>query len=57
MELEIVKAEEGMCAGQVLYHQHIHKSETEVNAQTEEIKDREELREKRRKQQVQIASP
>lgn len=52
MELEIVKAEEGLCGGQVLYHQHIHKPAAEVAQKTRDIKDREELRVKRRKQQV-----
>ena len=54
MELEIVKAEEGMCAGQVLYHQHITKSDAEVQAQSEQIRSAEELREKRRKEQVSL---
>lgn len=57
MELEIVKAEEGLCSGKVLYHQHINKTEEEVQAQTEDIKSREELREKRRKQQVPWKTP
>ena len=52
MELEIVKAEEGLCSGQVLYHQHISKPAAEVAQKTRDIKDREELRQQRRKQQV-----
>jgi hypothetical protein len=52
MELEIVKAEEGMCTGEVLYHQHINKSKAEVAEKSKEIQDREELREKRRRQQA-----
>lgn len=47
-----MKAEEGLCNGQVLYHQHITKPAKEVEEKTREIKDREELREQRRKQQV-----
>ena len=52
MELEIVKAEEGLCNGQVLYHSHINKPAAEVAEKTRDIKDREELRVQRRKQQV-----
>ena len=52
MELEIVKAEEGLCNGQVLYHQHINKPAAEIAQKTRDIKDREELRQERRKQQV-----
>lgn len=52
MELEIVKAEEGMCNGQVLYHQHITKPAAEVAEKTKELQDREELRQKRRRQQA-----
>ena len=47
-----MKAEEGLCTGQVLYHQHISKPAAEVVKKTRDIKDQEELREKRRKQQV-----
>jgi len=57
MELEIVKAEEGMCTGEVLYHQHINKSKAEVAEKSKEIQDREELREKRRRQQVPCPPP
>ena len=52
MELEIVKAEEGMCTGEVLYHQHFTRSKAEVAEKSKEIQDREELRQKRRRQQV-----
>ena len=52
MELEIVKAEEGLCGGRVLYHQHVHKSAAEVDKQTRTIQSQQELKEKRKRQQV-----
>ena len=52
MELEIVKVEDGLCTGEVLFHKHVQKSTEEVAEQAERVKSREELREQRRRQQV-----
>jgi hypothetical protein len=57
MELEIVKVEEGLCSGRVLYHSIIHKSPEEANVQQQEIDERERLRAERRRQQVQSVCP
>ena len=52
-----MKAEEGLCSGQVLYHQHISKPAGEVARKTRDIKDREELRIQRRREQVLLDRP
>lgn len=58
LELEVVKVEEGLCQGKVLYHSWVSKSPAEA-AQQESVvaegRTREELREKRRKQQVSMS--
>lgn len=54
MELEIMKAEEGVCAGRVLYHSRIQKTPQEAAAQAAAIQDKEQLRQKRKKQQVSL---
>lgn len=52
LELEIVKVEDGMCSGTVLYHSHVKKSPAEAAAQEKAIKARDDLRKQRRNQQV-----
>ncbi|CAK0738206.1 hypothetical protein CVIRNUC_001009 [Coccomyxa viridis] len=52
MELEVVKAEEGMCEGRVLFHSHVHKSAEESVAQQEEVDERDRLKAERRRQQA-----
>ena len=47
-----MQAEEGLCAGRVLYHSHIHKSAEEDAQQQEEIVERERLKGERRREQV-----
>lgn len=47
-----MKAEEGICNGKVLYHRYVKKSAEEEAVQAAAIKSREDLREKRRRQQV-----
>lgn len=54
MELEVVKVEEGMCAGRVLYHSFVTKSAAEAQAQQKDIDERERLRAERRRQQVRL---
>ena len=50
--LRHVQAEEGLCAGRVLYHSHVHKSAEEDAAQQEEIVERTRLKAERRREQV-----
>ena len=55
LELEVVKVEEGLCQGKVLHHSWVSKSPAEAVQQESAVaegRSREELREKRRKQQV-----
>lgn len=52
MELEVVKVEEGLCAGRVLFHAHRSKTQEEAQAQEGEIVERERLKSERRRQQV-----
>lgn len=52
MELEIVKVEEGLCEGQVLFHKYQQRSAAEAAAQQGEWEEKAALREERRKQQV-----
>ncbi len=56
MELEVVKVEEGMCSGRVLYHSFIQRSAAEAAAQQKDIDERERLRAERRRQQVKLCS-
>ena len=50
-DLELVKIQEGLSEGAVLYHRHIHRSPDEVLAMEEAMRDREALRGKRRREQ------
>ena len=51
MELEVIKVEEGLCDGKVLFHKYIKKSKKEVEVQENEIEARRRERERRRRQQ------
>ena len=50
--MEVVKAEEGLCTGRVLFHAHVQKPPEAAAAQEATIQDRDQLRTKRRQQQV-----
>ena len=52
MDLEFVKAEEGLCGGRVLYHKYVHKSAEEAAAQEDDVEARRHARAERRRQQV-----
>lgn len=55
LELEIVKVEEGLCDGKVLYHGFVHKTAGEAAQQKRHLTEKEaedQLRAKRRHQQV-----
>lgn len=52
LELEIIKVEEGLAEGKVLYHKYVSKSGAEAAAQQAEHDEREQLRAQRRRQQV-----
>ena len=51
MELELMKVEEGMCEGRVLYHAYVNKTEQEVVELEQKKVDKEALRKKRREEQ------
>ncbi|XP_067912865.1 LOW QUALITY PROTEIN: suppressor of SWI4 1 homolog [Heterodontus francisci] len=51
MSLELVKIEEGMCDGQVMYHSFIQKTEEEVQEMLQQRQKRQKLKEERRKKQ------
>ncbi|PRW21095.1 Peter Pan [Chlorella sorokiniana] len=51
LELEIVKVEEGLCDGRVLFHKYQQRSKEEADAQQADFDAKEALREKRRKEQ------
>ena len=51
-----LQAEEGLCAGRVLYHSHVHKSAEEDAQQQEEIVEREHLKAEHRREQVALLS-
>ena len=57
LEMEMVKAEEGLCSGQVLFHAHVQKPPEAAAAQQMAVQDREQLRTKRRQQQVGFVHP
>ncbi len=52
LELEVVKVEEGLCDGKVLFHNCVKKSAGEASQQQSEKEIERELKEKRRKQQA-----
>ena len=51
MEMELVKVEEGMCEGRVLYHAYVDKTEDEVKELETRAVDKETLRKRRREEQ------
>lgn len=53
LELEVVKVEEGLCDGKVLFHSYVKKSRGEASQQQSEKELERAVKEKRRKQQVQ----
>ena len=52
MELEVIKVEEGLADGKVLYHKYVSKSGSESAAQQAAHDDKVQLRAQRRRQQV-----
>ena len=57
LELEVVKVEEGMCEGKVLFHSFVHKSAGEAAQQQQQVSQRteeDELMGNRRRQQVSL---
>ena len=52
LDLEIVKIEEGLCNGKVLYHAHVEKTPEEAAALQNKTEERERLRRQRRAEQV-----
>ena len=52
LELEVVKVEEGLCDGKVLFHSYVKKSAGEASEQQSEKESERAIKEKRRKQQV-----
>ncbi|GAB4819744.1 hypothetical protein N2152v2_006790 [Parachlorella kessleri] len=51
LELEVVKVEEGLCDGRVLFHKYVKKTAEEAAAQQSELEQARALKEQRRKQQ------
>ena len=51
LELEVIKVEEGLCGGKVLYHRYVQKSTAEAAAQENEIEVKQREKEKRRREQ------
>jgi ribosome biogenesis protein SSF1/2 len=51
MKLRLVKVEEGMCQGQVMWHEHVHKSKQEIKQLKERWEQRKRDKEARKRQQ------
>ncbi|CAK7212096.1 rRNA-binding ribosome biosynthesis protein [Sporothrix curviconia] len=51
MKLRLVKVEEGMCQGQVMWHEHVHKSKQEIRELKERWEQRKRDKEARKRQQ------
>ncbi|CAK7271106.1 rRNA-binding ribosome biosynthesis protein [Sporothrix epigloea] len=51
MKLRLVKVEEGMCQGQVMWHEHVHKSKVEIKELKERWEQRKRDKEARKQQQ------
>ena len=49
MRLKLVKVEEGLCKGNVVYHSYVKKSKGEIKAQADEIKRKRELKAERKR--------
>ena len=52
MQLEVVKVEEGLCAGRVLFHSLIARSAAETAAQQAGVEERQRLKAERRREQA-----
>lgn len=57
LELEVVKVEEGLCDGKVLFHSYVKKSAGQASEQQSEKELERAVKDKRRKQQVQLHTP
>eukprot|EP01025_Chloroclados_australasicus_P021105 TRINITY_DN2214_c0_g1_i1.p1 TRINITY_DN2214_c0_g1~~TRINITY_DN2214_c0_g1_i1.p1 ORF type:complete len:457 (-),score=66.00 TRINITY_DN2214_c0_g1_i1:306-1676(-) len=51
LELQLIKVQEGLCDGRVLYHRFIEKTPEEIALQQQEIEEKSKLKEQRRKKQ------
>ena len=54
LELEVVKVEEGLCDGKILFHSYVKKSAGEASQQQSDKESQRAIKEKRRKQQVHL---
>ena len=50
LSMSLYKIEEGVCRGNVVYHSHIKKSPAEIKKQMDGLKNKRELKEKRKAQ-------
>jgi len=48
LKLRLIKIEEGLCRGNVVYHDHIKKSPADVKKQVDSLKNKRELKAKRK---------
>lgn len=51
MNFSLVKIEEGVCRGNVVYHEHIKRTPGEIKKQMDSLKNKRDLKEKRKKEQ------
>ncbi|XP_028394576.1 suppressor of SWI4 1 homolog isoform X2 [Dendronephthya gigantea] len=51
MSLQLIKIEEGLCTGEVLFHEFVHKTKKEIQSLKKEREAKRKLKEQRRKQQ------
>ena len=51
MTLKLIKIEEGVCSGNVVHHEFIKKTPAEIKKQLDSLKNKRELKEKRKKEQ------
>ena len=51
MTLKLIKIEEGVCRGNVVHHEFIKKTPAEIKKQLDSLKNKRELKEKRKKEQ------
>jgi hypothetical protein len=51
MKLKLIKIEEGLCRGNVVFHSLINKSKAEIKKQLDSLKSKRELKEKRKREQ------
>jgi ribosome biogenesis protein SSF1/2 len=50
MTLKLIKIEEGVCRGNVVHHEFIKKTPAEIKKQLDSLKNKRELKEKRKKE-------